>query len=318
MVTLKTVAIAGVSTLSLPKSCIFLTSQATGNLGPQVLNALVKSGKFDITVLKRIGSESVIPHPVKVLEVDYNSLASLTAAVKGQDAVICTLAHIGPEIQERLVEASVTAGVKRFLPGEFGSVLNEATSQLPVFGNKVKVEKQLEAYAREGKITYTYVFNGPFLDWGLKTGFVLNMSQYKPEIHDGGDNLFSSTTIDTIGKAVVGILTHYEETKNRPVWIQDTLTSQNRLLAIAKKLTPGKKWETVPVGTAEMKAQSDANVGKGVFDLNTMYAYLYVANFGSNKAYGAHFQKLDNDMLGIKEKTEEEIETIIKTYLPKN
>lgn len=279
---------------------------------------MVKSGKFDITVLKRVGSKSVIPHPVKVIEVDYESLESLTSAVKGQDAVICTLAHRGPEIQERLVEAAVAAGVKRFLPGEFGSVINETTSQLPLFANKVKVEHQLEAYAHDGKITYTYVFNGPFLDWGLKMAFVLNMAQYKPEIYDDGDSLFSATTTETVGKAVVGILTHYEETKNRPVFIQDTLISQNKLLAIAKKLTPGKVWETVPVDTAEMKAHSDANVGKGIFDMNTMYGYLYVANFSKDRVYGAHFQKLDNELLGIKEKTKEEIEAIVKTYLPKN
>jgi hypothetical protein len=279
---------------------------------------LVESRKYEITVLKRIGSDSVIPHPVKVIEVDYDSLESLTAAVTGQDAVICTLAHIGPEIQKRLVEASVAAGVKRFLPGEFGSVVNEATGKLPVFGNKVEVEQQLEAYAREDKITYTYLFNGPFLDWGLKMGFILNMAQYKPEIYDGGDNLFSTTTTETIGKAVAAILGHYEETKNRAIFIQDTLTSQNSLLAIAKKLTPGKTWETAPVDTAEMKAHSDDNVNKGIFDLNTMYAYLYAANFGKEKAYGAHFQKLDNELLGIKEKTDEEIEEIVKTYLPKN
>jgi hypothetical protein len=217
-----------------------------------------------------------------------------------------------------LVDASVAAGVKRFLPGEFGSVMNDATSKLPVFANKVEVEQQLEAYAREGKITYTYLFNGPFLEWGLKMGLILNMAQYKPEIYDGGDNLFSTTTTETIGKAVRAILAHYEETKNRAIFIQDTLTSQNKLLAIARKLTPGKKWETVPVDTAEMKAHSDANIGKGMFDLNTMYAYLYVANFGEDRAYGAHFQKLDNELLGIKEKTEEEIEETVKTYLPKN
>jgi hypothetical protein len=279
---------------------------------------LVESGKFEITVLKRIGSDSVIPHPVKIIEVDYESLESLTSAVKGQDVVICTLAHIGPGIQKRLVEASVAAGVKRFLPGEFGSVMNDATSQLPIFSNKFEVEQQLEAYARDGKITYTYLFNGPFLDWGLKMNFVLNMAQYKPEIYDGGDPLFSTTTMETVGKAVAGILAHYEETKNRAVSIQDTLTSQNRLLAIAKKLTPGKTWQMVHVNTAEMKANADANVGKGIFDMNTMFAYLYVANFSKDKAYGAHFQKLDNELLGIKEKTEEEIEAIVKTYLPKN
>lgn len=279
---------------------------------------MVESGKFEITVLKRIDSDSVIPHPVKVIEVDYESVESLTSAVRGQDVVICTLAHIGPEIQERLVEASVAAGVKRFVPGEFGSVINEVTGKLPVLANKVKVEQQLEAYARDRKITYTYLFNGPFLDWGLKMSFVLNLAHYKPEIYDGGDSLFSTTTTETVGKAVAGILTHYEETKNRAVFVQDTLTSQNKLLAIVKKLTPGKTWATVPVDTAEMKAQADANVGKGIFDMNTMYAYLYVANFSKDKAYGAHFQKLDNELLGIKEKTEEEIETIVQTYLPKD
>jgi len=196
--------------------------------------------------------------------------------------------------------------------------MNDATSKLPVFANKVEVEQQLEAYAREGKITYTYLFNGPFLDWGLKMGLVLNMAQYKPEIYDGGDNLFSTTTTETVGKAVRAILDHYEETKNRAIFIQDTLISQNKVLAIAKKMTPGKKWETIPMDTAEMKAHSDANVENGVFDLNTMYAYLFVANFGKDKAYGAHFQKLDNELLGIKEKTEEEIEGIVETYLPKN
>lgn len=294
----------------------FLTNQATGNLGPQVLNALVKSGKFDITVLKRIGSDSVVPHGVKVLEVDYESLESLTSALVGQDAVISNLSMAYPNAQQRLIDAAVAAKVKRFLPGEFGSPMEGRTRQLPVFGNKVKAEEQLEAYARSVQITYTYVFNGAFLDWGLKTGFVLNMAEYKPAIYDGGDVTFSATTTETIGKAVVGILTHYEETKNRPVYIQDTAISQNKLLAIAKKLTPGKTWEPVPMNTVAMKAQSDANVAKGIFDKGSMYAYIIVSVF--NSEYGSHFQKLDNELLGITQKTEEEIEAIVKTYVPQN
>lgn len=278
---------------------------------------MAKSGKFEITVFKRIGSSPVIPHPVKVVEVDYNSLEALTSALTGQDAVIFNLGLAASDVQPRMIEAAVAAKVKRFIPGEFGSAMHlEKTRQLPVFGNKVKIQQQLEALASENKITYTYVWNGLFLDWGLKNGFVLNMAEYKPTIYDGGDNLFSTTTTETVGKAVVGILAHPEETKNRAVFIQDTATTQNKLLAIAKKLTQEKTWEPVPVSTAEMKVTSDANVAKGIFDPKTMYGYLFVAIFSGE--YGGHFQKLDNELLGIKEKTNEEIEAIVKTYLPKN
>lgn len=277
----------------------------------------MNSGKFNITVFKRIGSDSVIPHPVKVVEVDYESQEALIAALKGQDAVIFNLGLAASQVQPKMIDAAVAAGVKRFIPGEFGSAMDlEKTRQLPVFGFKVAVQKQLEALAQEGKITYTYVWNGLFLDWGLKTSFVLDMAEYKPKIYDGGDHLMSTTTVVTVGKAVVGILTHPEETKNRPVWIQDTAISQNKLLAIAKKFTPGKTWEPIPISTDELKAKSDAKVAKGIYDMETIYPYLFVANFSGE--YGAHFQKLDNELLGIKEMTDEEIEAIVKTYVPKN
>ena len=47
-----------------------------------VLEALLKSGNFIVTALTRVGSSATVPAPVKVVEVDYDSVEILTAALK--------------------------------------------------------------------------------------------------------------------------------------------------------------------------------------------------------------------------------------------
>ena len=49
--------------------------------------------------------------------------------------------------------------------------------------------------------------------------------------------------MDSVGQAVVGVLSHPEETKNRFVYVKDINISQNQLFEIAKKVDPGKTWE---------------------------------------------------------------------------
>jgi uncharacterized protein YbjT (DUF2867 family) len=56
------------------------------------LDAIVKLGKFNVTVLARKGSKATFPSSVKVATVDYSDLASLTEAFRGNDAVVSTVA----------------------------------------------------------------------------------------------------------------------------------------------------------------------------------------------------------------------------------
>ncbi|KAI9743117.1 MAG: hypothetical protein M1818_003412 [Claussenomyces sp. TS43310] len=298
MVAIKTVALAG----------------ASGNLGPSVLTALLNSGKFDVTVIKRIGSKSAFPSSVKVVEVDYDSLDSLTAAFRGQDAVVSTLASLAISSQQTVLEAAIAAGVKRFLPSEFGSDLADpGIAKLPVFQEKVKFIQYLEEKAKAAPITYTLVRNNAFLDWGLKVGFLFNVAGYKPTIYGDGDKVISATTLASVGQAIVGVLEHPEETKNRAVYVEDLHFSQNQLLDIAKRLTPGKTWEPVYADTVAMEAASNERLAKGLFDAETFLPYILSGIFG--KQYPANFQKLDNELLGIKGKTEADLEALLKPLL---
>ena len=140
------------------------------------------------------------------------------------------------------------------------------------------------------------------------------MKSGKPRLFDGGDRLFSTTTLKSVGQAVVGVLEHPDETKNRAVYVQDLVTSQNKILALAKKIAPEKtkSWEPVPTSLTPLKSASDAALAKG--DHSVLGEYIFVAIFG--EGYGGRFEKLDNELLGVAgDKTDADIEAILTPLL---
>ncbi|CAG8981977.1 hypothetical protein HYALB_00004843 [Hymenoscyphus albidus] len=288
---------------------------AAGSLGAPILTALIESGKFNVTVLTRENSKSTFPSSVKVVKADYSSVESVTAAFKGQDAVVSSVGTEGLLGQSLFVDAAIAAGVKRFIPSEFGSNLaNPLTAALPIFGYKIATRKHIEAKVAGGAdITYTYIQNGPFLDWGLQMNFLVDLRSGSPKIFDGGDQKVSATTLASIGTAVVGVLSHYEETKNRDVYIQDIAISQNRIVEIAKKVKPEKAQGPVQVKTADTKAASDAALAKGDYSEGTMIPYLFTAIFA--EGYGNLYPKLDNELVGLKPYTEADVEALVKSVL---
>ena len=298
MASIKNVAIAG----------------AAGSLGSVVFKQLVNSGKYNVRVLRRLGSQSKYPPGTDVADVDFESVDSLKAALAGQDAVVATLATESIGAQKTLIDASIAAGVKRFLPSDFGSNLdNPKTRALPVYTQKVQIQDYLAEKAKTTGLTYTIVYNSAFLDWGLEKGFILNTSDGKPTIIDGGDLPFSATTLTTVGDAVVAVLAHPEETKNRAVYIEDIKVTQNQLLAIAKKLAPHKTWQPQHVKLDDMTAAADARLKQGLFDMQTFAPYLFRAVL--DQEYGGNFTKTDNGLLGLKGKTEKDIAGILEPLL---
>lgn len=282
-----------------------------------MLNALVKSGKFNVTALKRPTSAATFPSSVKVATVDLSSVDAVTSALKGQDAVVSTVGTAGLQSQSVLVEAAVAAGVKRFLPSDFGcDIGNPKGGALPVFGYKVAIHKQLRAAAAaKPEFSYTLVCNNAFLDWGLEKNIILNWSESQPKLFDGGDKQFSATSLDSIGQAVVGILTHTEKTKNRFVYIKDIDISQKELLEIAKKVDPKKQWgEPIVVDTAALEQSSNEALAKGQVSVPVMMAYLFRIIFGPPE-YGGTFTETDNELLGVKGKTKADVEGIFKALM---
>ncbi|KAI1075199.1 NAD(P)-binding protein [Whalleya microplaca] len=287
---------------------------ATGNLGPAILDQLLKGG-FEVTVLTRDSSKHSFPASVKVKSVDYDSLDSLTNALQGQDAVVSTLASLALSKQLLLVDAAAKAGVKRFLPSEFGSnTVHPKTSQLPCFADKIAVQKALQRKAEVGNLTYTIVCNGPFFDWGLKVPFILNSKERSIRLYDGGNRTFSTTTLASIGKAVVGVLKHPDETKNRAVHINDAAVTLRKLLTIAEEVT-GASWQAdVKSVDNDLLGPAWAELKKEKPDPNNFVLNFIMASIWG-EGYGGHFEKTDNELLGINVMTDAEIRELVERVI---
>lgn len=270
-----------------------------------------------MTALTRKGGARTFPTGVSAVEVDYDSVDSLVTALRGQDAVISTLNDALVPVQLKLVEAASQAGVKRYIPSEFGcDTVNPKTAALPVFsGGKIVVQKLLKEKAEAGSLSYTFVVNGPFLDWGIMVGFIIDVKNKQATLYDGGDRVFSATTLSHIGKAVAGVLRKPAETKNRAVYVQSTATTLKTLVAAGKKATgQPESWTETVVPVDDVQAEAFAELQKEKPDPSIFAVkFIKVGIFGDG--YGAHFQKLDNDLLGVKELSAGELEALVARYV---
>ncbi|KAK3314127.1 hypothetical protein B0H66DRAFT_371990 [Apodospora peruviana] len=302
--------------MSSPLKNIAITG-ASGSLGSVVLQKLISSETFNIRVVRRTGSSATFPSNIEVVDADFNDPSSLETALAGQDAVINAIAVYGdtrPHLA--IAKAAVAAGVKRFIPSEYGANLDvAATRAIPIFAGKIEVQDYLkDAVSTHQEFSYTLVFNAGFLDWGLANDFLLpGLTQAKPLIINGGDLEFSTTTLTSVADAVVGILEHPEETKNRSVKVHDMVITQNRLLELAKRVAPGKEWQPVAGDLDEMLKAAGVKLAQGIYDVESTFPMLAKATF--DNSCGCRYTDTDNELLGVKGKTEEDVVELLKKVL---
>ncbi|KAK5675704.1 hypothetical protein LTS10_011804 [Elasticomyces elasticus] len=279
---------------------------AVGNLGPTVVRELVAAG-FDVTILSRSGNR--LPN-TKSATVDYSSKDSLVAALRGQDALVSNLPNHGD--QPALIDAAIEAGVKHYIPSEFGSNTsgNSRVAALPVFAGKIATQEYLK---QQSKINWTVIVNGFFFDWAIGKGMIVNLNGGTTRLYGDPDAKHSLSLISDIGKAVVGVLQHPEETKNRTVYVQSAALSQNQILNVVKKHKAGGDVERID--TDELLQEGYSLLKKGRADIGTaMFDFILVSIF--DKEYGNNWsEKNDNALLGIRELTADEVEKQIVSVL---
>jgi hypothetical protein len=107
----------------------------------------------------------VFPEGIAVQKSDFSD-ADLEAVFKGKDAVISALGATGFSEQQKLVDAAIRAGVKRFIPSEFSAnSQNDAVIQLlPLFGQKKGLIDYLKSKEADG-LTWTGIATSGLLDW---------------------------------------------------------------------------------------------------------------------------------------------------------
>uniref|UniRef100_A0A0B7KE14 NAD(P)-binding domain-containing protein n=1 Tax=Bionectria ochroleuca TaxID=29856 RepID=A0A0B7KE14_BIOOC len=186
---------------------------ANGNLGSVILPALVDAG-FEVTIIQRSGSKSkpAVSSPnLKTKEVDGEfPLPDITAALKGQDAVIAA----------------------------------EPLRRLQLYRDKTKIRERCQGLTREFPDTFTWtaLVCGHFFDWGLKKKFLhIDLDQHTALILDGGNKPASVATLKRVGEAVVRVLQRPEQTANRTLYIQSFNPTQRDVIKALERAT-GVEW----------------------------------------------------------------------------
>lgn len=281
---------------------------ASGTLGKPVLDALI-AAKFTVTVLTREDSSSTFPDGAKVAKVDYNSEESLTAALQGQHALISTLATESISSQDILIKAAIAARVSRIIPSEFGSdTLLEANKQLPVYFQKIAIQKLLEDGVKDtnGEVTYTFVLNSMFLDWAINYAFIIDAKNKRVVFYDGGETPYSATPLHAVATGVVGVLKHPQETANRAVRIHGAVMTGKRILELGKKALGEDGWTVTESSTADSLQQ-----GWAIFKTdpgNVMgWAFKFLESAAFSSKHTPEFAGIDNELLGVPDTDDEEI-----------
>jgi uncharacterized protein YbjT (DUF2867 family) len=105
------------------------------------------------------GSKTTVEGDAKVIPVDYSDPESIKNALSGVDVVVSTISGAALDVQGKIAEAAKEAGVKLFVPSEFGGVTEGETEGM--FGQKASIQDQLKAV----RIPYAVFYTGPFADY---------------------------------------------------------------------------------------------------------------------------------------------------------
>lgn len=145
-----------------------LVAGATGNLGNRISKELIKRGA-DVRAIVRTSTdpekiETLENMRVKVVEVDLNIIDEIAKASIGVSCVVSAVAGLGDvivDLQKRILDGAIKAGVQRFIPSDFSCDYNDL---VPGENRNFDLRREFKKYLDGTSIKATSVFNGCFAD----------------------------------------------------------------------------------------------------------------------------------------------------------
>ncbi|KAF7975619.1 hypothetical protein HWV62_9209 [Athelia sp. TMB] len=173
-----------------------------GNIGAPIAKALLAEGANVIVVSRAESKHSKsLPSEIKVVSVSLTDVAALAALFKEHkiEVVVSTVAHEALPHQHLLADAAKEAGVKLFVPSEFGY------STLGITEGELGIKAQFGEYIEQIGLPFTRIFNGGFISY---IPWLLGVSTGKVQILGNGDKKATFTDIEDIAGFVAYVLTH--------------------------------------------------------------------------------------------------------------
>ncbi|KAJ2069364.1 hypothetical protein GGI08_000383 [Coemansia sp. S2] len=245
-----------------------------GGSGPMpacFIQAFKQAGdEFEVTILTRkeslkVTEKAVTGYPqFHVAPVDYSDEGELFKILSRQQVVISLLTPAGMQTQETIIRVARAAGVKWFLPSEFGLDLSvPANSEIPLFAGKIAARNALEEQAtRSEGMAYTYVVTGafadmfvnPFHDWDTE-----NHTVVVPDAGNQGQSKISFTTRQDVAYYTLAVLRRFDQFKNKTARVASFTASYADWVAAIKSVSGVKYTPTYePLAVLERRMVSAA------------------------------------------------------------
>lgn len=200
---------------------LYLVIGATGNVGGEVVNLLVKEGHPVRAMVRDLNRASTLPQEVDVVVGDLDDADSLAAAAKGVDAVF--FMQLAPLLQqaEHMISAAHAAGVRKLV------VLSSLGTRLfppPIIGARITAR---DVVFRQSDLDVTYLY---------ASGLMSNALWWLPSIKEAG------RVVDPTDPGKIGVVDPYDVARVAAVvLVEDGHAGQGYVLTGPEALSPSEQ-----------------------------------------------------------------------------
>jgi len=234
-----------------------LVAGATGNLGTRICRELIQRGAFvkaivrDSTDLDKI--EILEKTGVEVRVIDLNDIDAISAECKNVNCVVSALAGLGDviiDLQKKILDGAIKAGVPRFIPSDFCTDYNDLKEGR---NRNFDLRRTFKKYIDQSPIKVSSIFNGCFADILKYNTPILNLKEKSIGYWgDKADWKLDFTTMDNTAAFTAEVA--LDDTTPRNMQIASFQISPNMIYDNVKDIT-GQAFRLHQIGTLENFAQ---------------------------------------------------------------
>ncbi|KAF5530025.1 2'-hydroxyisoflavone reductase [Fusarium phyllophilum] len=228
-----------------------------GNVGQEVMDALLARNKHEIIILSRKDApETEIAPGVKWFKTQYENVEELAKVLEGVHTVLSFMSvapgdtAAGP--QEKLIDAAVRAGVKRFAPSEWAS---SNLDYFPWYDFKRSAREYLAELNKDKKFgLFTNYMTYPY-----KSSKHVNLFETPVNFHgrralliDDGEAVITLTSAQDAAK-VTALAVEYEGEWPVVSGVKGTDITMNELVALGEKIR-GQKFKVEYLKSEDLEA----------------------------------------------------------------
>ncbi|KAJ2161698.1 hypothetical protein GGF46_001291 [Coemansia sp. RSA 552] len=239
----------------------------TGGYAWHFLKALLGCGRFSQVraVTRKAGAagsgekqariEALRGLGADIVEYEQKSADVFKAAFDGMDTVISSVGISGVPDQILMIDGALLAGVKWFIPSEFG-VAHYTSVWMPFaspLAPKTTVQSYLTEYVQPKGLAYTVIYTGLALDYLDPHAIGLNLGRGSATLVGRGGSPVSFTSVDDVVKLVVDIVQRPSEMQNRTIRYAASTAKMRELIKTVTRNEQGEHVKIVSIDEAKEK-----------------------------------------------------------------